>query len=83
MENTQPNEKPKQVHLTKEQRAEQAKEIALKHAGLANDQVSLKRVELDFDNGVQVYEVEFYYNNVEYSYEINANTGDILKYEQD
>ena len=62
---------------------EQAKEIALKHAGLANDQVSLKRVELDFDNGVQVYEVEFYYNNVEYSYEINANTGDILKYEQD
>ena len=28
MENTQPNEKPKQVHLTKEQRAEQAKEIA-------------------------------------------------------
>lgn len=28
MENTQSNEKPKQVHLTKEQRVEQAKEIA-------------------------------------------------------
>ena len=28
-------------------------------------------------------EVEFYYNNREYSYEINANTGDILSYEQD
>ena len=43
----------------------------------------LKRTELDYDNGIQKYEVEFYYNNREYSYEINANTGDILGYEQD
>ena len=62
---------------------EQAKEIALKHAGLASNQVALKRVELDFDNGIQKYEVEFYYNNREYSYEIDANSGNILSYEQD
>ena len=45
--------------------------------------VIFSRTELDYDNGIQKYEVEFYYNNREYSYEINANTGDILGYEQD
>lgn len=62
---------------------EQAKEIALKHMNLTSDQVTFAKVELDFDNGIQKYEVEFYYNNREYSYEIDANTGNILAYEQD
>lgn len=62
---------------------DEAKEIALKHVGLSSDQVSFKRVELDFDNEIQTYEVEFYYNNREYSYEIDASTGDVLSYEQD
>ena len=71
------------VNTTANISAERAKEIALSHAGLASNQVTFKRTELDFDNGIQKYEVEFYYNNREYSYEINANTGDILSYEQD
>ncbi|MDU4883680.1 MAG: PepSY domain-containing protein [Clostridium celatum] len=62
---------------------EQVKEIALKHAGLTNDQVSFIKLEKDIDNGTQKYDIEFYYNNVEYSYEIDANTGDILSYERD
>ena len=62
---------------------DKAKEIALSHAGLASNQVTFKRTELDSDNGIQKYEVEFYYNNREYSYEIDANTGNILSYEQD
>ena len=62
---------------------DKAKEIALKHAGLTSSQVSFKRTELDYDDGIQKYEVEFYYNNKEYSYEIDANTGNILSYEQD
>ena len=62
---------------------DQAKEIALNHANLTSNQVIFSRTELDYDNGIQKYEVEFYYNNREYSYEINANTGDILGYEQD
>lgn len=62
---------------------DKAKEIALKHAGLTSSQVSFKRTELDHDDGIQKYEVEFYYNNKEYSYEIDANTGNILSYEQD
>ena len=62
---------------------EEAKQIVLSHAGLTSNQVTFKRTELDFDYGIQKYEVEFYYNNREYSYEINAKTGTILSYKQD
>ena len=62
---------------------EQAKEIALKHAGLSADQVSFVRTELDNDNNIQKYEVEFYYNSTEYDYEINAVNGEILSYDKD
>ena len=62
---------------------DKAKEIALAHAGLTSDQVNFKRTELEFDNGVKKYEVEFYYNNMEYSYELDSHTGNILSYEQD
>ncbi|MDD5936952.1 MAG: PepSY domain-containing protein [Clostridiales bacterium] len=62
---------------------DKAKQIALSHAGLTSSKVTFKRTELDFDDGIQKYEVEFYYNNREYSYEINAKTGEILSYEQD
>ena len=62
---------------------EEAKEIALKHANLNNDQVTFGRIEKDFDNGVKKYDIEFSHNNKEYDYEIDANTGSILSYEQD
>lgn len=62
---------------------EKAKEIALNHANLTNNQVTFGKSELDFDDGVQKYDIEFYYNNKEYSYEIDANSGNILSYEQD
>ena len=71
------------VNTTANISAERAKEIALSHAGLASNQVTFQRIELDFDNGIQKYEIEFYYNYREYSYEIDANTGNILSYEQD
>lgn len=62
---------------------DKAKQIALSHAGLTTSQVTFKKTELDFDDGIQKYEVEFYYNNREYSYEIDANTGNIISYELD
>ncbi len=62
---------------------DKAKQIAVSHAGLTSSQVTFKKTELDFDDGIQKYEVEFYYNNREYSYEIDANTGNVLSYEQD
>lgn len=71
------------VNTTANISVERAKEIVLSHAGLASNQVTFQRIELDFDNGIQKYEIEFYYNYREYSYEIDANTGNILSYEQD
>lgn len=62
---------------------EQAKEIALKHANLDSSVVNFVEEKLDYDDNKQKYELEFYYNNKEYSYDIDANTGDILSYEQD
>lgn len=59
-----------------------AKEIALNHAEIDGN-VIWERTEFDFDNNVAVYEVEFYYNHKEYSYEINAVDGSIIKYEID
>lgn len=62
---------------------EKAKEISLKHANLKDNQVVFVKTEMDYDNGVQVYDIEFHYNNIEYNYEIDANTGNILSYSQD
>lgn len=58
----------------------QAKDIALKHAKLTSDKVRFNVTEYDTDNGYPKYDIEFYYNNQEYSYEIDANTGEILSH---
>ena len=63
--------------------ADKAKKIALNHANLTSNQVSYIQVEADFDDYTPSYDVEFYYNNVEYSYEINANDGNIISFEKD
>ena len=66
-------------HIT----AEEAKQIALRHAGLTEEQVGSVKTELDFDHGVEVYEVEFKVDRTEYEYEINAETGEVIKAERD
>ena len=58
-----------------------AKTIALNHAGVSETQAYDMDVELDDEDGTLVYEVEFKSGNMEYSYEINAATGAILKHE--
>ena len=58
-----------------------AKSIALNHAGLSENQAYDMDIELDDEDGTLVYEVEFKSGNMEYSYEINAATGAILKHE--
>ena len=60
-----------------------AREIALAYAGINNsNDVRFSKIELDVDRNVSLYEIEFYYNNIEYDYEINAQTGEVLKYEK-
>lgn len=60
---------------------DEAKRIALEHAGLTEAAVKGLRVELDREDND--YEVEFYAKGLEYDYEIDATTGAILKAEQD
>lgn len=57
---------------------DKAKSIALKNAGTTSSKVRELDVELDADDGVLVYEVDFKYGNKEYEYEINAKTGSII-----
>ena len=62
--------------------SDKAKEIALNHANLSKNQVSYINAHSDYDDGIQVY-VSLYVNDVEYSYEINAQNGNIVSYEMD
>ena len=58
-----------------------AKSIALNHAGLSENEAYDMEIELDDEDGTLVYEVAFKSGGMEYSYEINAATGAILKHE--
>ena len=58
-----------------------AKSIALNHAGVSENEAYDMDIELDDEDGILVYEVEFKSGGMEYSYEINAATGTILKHE--
>lgn len=56
---------------------DKAKSIALKNAGLSASSVTFTKAKLDREDGVAVYEIEFYSGDTEYEYEINATSGAI------
>lgn len=58
---------------------EKAKELVKHHSKKNN--IFFVKAEFDFDNKTPIYELEFYDNNKKYEYEINANSGSIIKYE--
>ena len=51
---------------------------ALTHAGLSRDDVKNIEIELDYEYGLMVYEVEFESGSAEYEYGIDARSGDII-----
>ena len=57
---------------------EEAKAIAFQNAQVAPEAVTAIRVKKDIDDGISVYDVEFYVQNKEYDYEIQAADGAIL-----
>lgn len=63
--------------------AEKAKSLALEHAGLKASEVTFVKAELGKDDGRWEYDVEFRAGNMEYDYEIDADSGKILKSEKD
>ena len=63
---------------------EEALTKALTHAKLSKDQLDfVKNIEMDFEHGRKVYEIKFYQGGFEYEYDIDAETGNILKFERD
>lgn len=76
-------EETKKTTSTTEITAEKAKEIALKHAGLKESEVTRLKAERDRDDGIVKYDIEFEKGRMEYDYEINAETGKILKAEKE
>ena len=60
---------------------DKAQEIALNHAGVKAGDAYEFEAELDHDDGVTVYEIEFKSGKMEYEYKIDAYTGAILEHE--
>lgn len=63
--------------------AQAALEAACAHAGLDAASVTAGEIDFDSDNGLMVYEVEFYYDNTKYEYDVNASNGGIVKSERE
>lgn len=61
----------------------EAKAIALKKAGLNENEVVFIKAKLDYDDGRQVYEIEFRKDRIEYEAEIDANDGTIIEWNVD
>ena len=56
-----------------------AQEIALAHAGVKPADATITKSKLDYDDGRQVYEIEWYANGAKYDYEIDVATGEVVK----
>ena len=63
--------------------AEEAKNAALTHAGVSESSVAQMEIEFDSEDGLMVYEVEFYAGGAEYDYDINARTGEVVKFSRE
>lgn len=62
---------PRQIGL------EEAKSLALADAGVSAEEAAFTKTKQDLEDGITVYEVEFYTATHQYDYEINAATGEI------
>lgn len=63
--------------------AEKARELALRHAGVAAADAVFLQTKLDREDGKVCYDVEFYCGNTEYDYDIDAVTGSVLGFDHD
>ena len=63
---------------------EQAKTIAMEDAGISQSDIAFEKLELDYEDGRMVYDVEFYTTDYkEYDYEIDRETGTIVSKDYD
>ncbi len=62
---------------------ERAIEIAVEKAGVKQTDIHDLDIELDVERGAKVWEVDFDHGNLEYSYDVDAETGVITKVERE
>ncbi len=61
---------------------QKALEIAYQHAGVAASDATRVDCHLDYDEdyGKQIFDIEFHVGNMEYNYDIDPDTGNVLEY---
>ena len=57
-----------------------AQKIALEHAGVKAADATIIKSKLDYEDGHQVYDIEWYAGGAKYDYEIAVDTGEIISY---
>lgn len=79
-DSTQENaENPSGSYITEAE----AKAAALSNAGLTEEEVQFAQVKLESDDGKWKYDVEFRKDDMEYDYDIDALTGEVLAFDHD
>lgn len=63
--------------------AEEALGIALEYAGTTKDQVTVTENTLDYEDGILIYDIDFILENTEYSFDVDAHSGEIIKHDRD
>ena len=61
--------------------AEEAKAAALKQVGLEDSQVRWGRIEKDYDDGRILYDGKFFYNEMEYEFEVDGRDGRVVEWD--
>ena len=59
---------------------DEAKQIALDYAGVKAAEASFTKANRDWDDGREVYEIEFYAGNTEYEMDVDACTGRVTDF---
>lgn len=62
---------------------DEAKAIALEHAGVLTQDALFIQAQLEYDDNRQVYDLEFVAQGREFDYEVDAETGEVLGYDAD
>ncbi len=62
--------------------SEAAEAAALSHAGVDSSKATVTKTDFDLENGRMVYEIEFWVGSVEYEYDVDAQSGEIVKSEK-
>ena len=67
----------------KELSLEEAKKIALDYVGAKEEEAEFTRAHKDYENGREVYDIEFWVDGTEYDMDVDVRTGKITDYSEE